>query len=143
MDHFPSTHHSARFNIRMIANESVLMSTSIGIMTTYHFHVSVYCLAVLKFLFWRDLGSALRRCPFKIDGISYTYTSVWIAYILSTDEANKDSSLILYPLMKREKFSETEFLDCILSGKCRSPIGMSIFNESFVLKELLTMTHYE
>jgi len=40
-----------RVNIRMIAKESVLMSTSVGIMTTYQFHVSVYCLAVLTFLF--------------------------------------------------------------------------------------------
>ena len=51
MDHFLSTHHSARFDILMIANESVLMSNPIGLMTNYQFHVSIYCLAVLKFLF--------------------------------------------------------------------------------------------
>jgi hypothetical protein len=51
MDHFPSTHHSARFDIRMVANESVLMSTPTGLMTSYQFHVSIYRLAVLKFLF--------------------------------------------------------------------------------------------
>jgi len=45
--------------------------------------------------------------------------------------------------METEKFSETEFIDRILSGKGQSPIGMLIFNESFVLKELLTMKHYE
>lgn len=107
---------------------------------------------MFKFIVLKSWGleSVLRKCPFKIDGSSYTYKSVWIASTLSTDEdiflfsmANKASSLLFYPLMDTEKFSETEFIDRILSGKSRSPIGMSIFNESFVRKELLTTTHYK
>ena len=38
------------YYVSMVANESVLMSTRIWLMTSYQFHISIYCLVVLKFL---------------------------------------------------------------------------------------------
>ena len=85
MDHFPSTHHSAGFDIRVIAKESVLMSTPTGLMASYQFHVSIYCLGVLKFLFRRDLKSVLRKSPFKsMVVLTHTHLFGLLLYFLLT-----------------------------------------------------------